>query len=256
MAKTDVWMPMYWADFLADTQHLKRADLGSYMLLIASYWRRGGPLPDDDEELCQMARCDAADWPKTRQKLIAMFQPKDGFWWHKRVEAELEKARHNREVASQKGRLGAEKRHGVSRSYAPATAPAIAEPKLNVSSSPSSSPSPLEHIPVVEAELPKNFPKTEQEAINACMTAGLPDDFVKDVYHKALSRGGKDAKECPILYWASYAKTEWKYQQNRVEKEKHENRQPFNRQSPDRNAGTANAGKASEYSGLGKVAKP
>ena len=54
--KTDIWMPIYIGDLVADTTHLSRADFGSYLLLIFLYWRRRGPLPDDDNALSEAAR--------------------------------------------------------------------------------------------------------------------------------------------------------------------------------------------------------
>jgi hypothetical protein len=37
-----IWMPMYWREFLAKTQHLTCEEKGAYGQLIAHYWLRGG----------------------------------------------------------------------------------------------------------------------------------------------------------------------------------------------------------------------
>lgn len=172
MAKTDVWMPMYWADLFADTQHLSREDFGSYMLLIGSYWRRGGPLPDDDAQLRRICRCDAAHWEEARKTLVTLFQPKDGFWWHKRIEEELEKARHNRELASQKGKTGAEKRWGKNGcGYAPAMPVPLAGAIPNDSSSPSPSPSPSCTTTLLSDESDANIPTLAEVLTYASMHA-------------------------------------------------------------------------------------
>lgn len=225
---------MYWADFLADTQHLSREDLGSYILLIGAYWRKGEPLPDDDASLRRICRVEEALWPDVRRTLAALFTVEAGLWCHKRIESELAKARQNRASASQRGRKGAAKKW-LEHNSANGRDMAKASPSqwLNDGSSPS--PSPIEYIPPsgVEITLPPGFPKSEQDAIARCMAIGVTDDFARDTYHKALSRGGKDAREVPIHVWPSYVKTEWKYQQNRTEEKKHENRNPANRGSHD-----------------------
>ncbi len=51
--------------------------------------------------------------------------------------------------------------------------------------------------------------------------AAYPPDFVRDTLDKALSRGGRDAKDTPIRSWPHYLAREWTYEQNRVAKDKH-----------------------------------
>src|ERR1051325_9553822 len=98
--KTDVWMPLYVADLVADTLHLSRADFGSYLLLICAYWRNKGPLPDVNAQLALIARCSLEDWRGTpsdtlsvRKKLAQHFEVEGGIWKHKRIDAELEEAK-------------------------------------------------------------------------------------------------------------------------------------------------------------------
>lgn len=86
-------MPLYWADFLADTLHLTRADIGSYMLLIGAYWRKGGPLPDDHEGLQTICRCPGQDWARVKGVMASFFTVADGRWTHKRIDAELAECR-------------------------------------------------------------------------------------------------------------------------------------------------------------------
>jgi uncharacterized protein YdaU (DUF1376 family) len=83
------FMPMFWADFVADTMHLNDALTGNYALLICHYWRHGG-LPDDPKQLAYIAKIYPMQWKKRQPILQAFFH--DG-WRHKRIDEELAKAR-------------------------------------------------------------------------------------------------------------------------------------------------------------------
>lgn len=99
------WMPLYPADFLADTEHLTAAESGAYLLLLMHYWQRG-QLPDDDARLTRIARMTEAEW-RTARPVIAAFFEHPG-WKHGRVEDELAKAA----SISTKRRAAAEQRYG------------------------------------------------------------------------------------------------------------------------------------------------
>ncbi len=49
-SKTDIWMPIFIGDFLADTSHLDAERTGAYLILLFRYWRKG-PLPNDLQEI-------------------------------------------------------------------------------------------------------------------------------------------------------------------------------------------------------------
>lgn len=83
--KTDLWMPLYIGDYLADTGHLTTTQHGAYLLLLMHYWRKRA-LPDNDKQLAAIAKLPLRIWLDTRETIQAFFV--DG-WKHERVETEL-----------------------------------------------------------------------------------------------------------------------------------------------------------------------
>lgn len=90
MAETGAWMPMYWADYFGDTLHLTTEEHGAYLLLIGAYWRRGGPLPDDDKLLKNITKLSRFQWKNHRETLAEFFEISRGVWKHKRVQKEID----------------------------------------------------------------------------------------------------------------------------------------------------------------------
>ena len=105
-------MPLYVADYLADTQHLTTIEHGAYNLLIMHYWRHGG-LPGDDRQLRAIAKMTPTQWRRHRSTLAAFFVD----WKHKRIDIEIAKA-----DAKQKLRQEAGKRGGNAKANAVANA--------------------------------------------------------------------------------------------------------------------------------------
>lgn len=107
-------MPLYVADYLADTGHLSAAEHGAYMLLIMHYWTNGG-LPADERRLSRIARMSDDEWANSRDELGAFFG--DG-WTHARIDAELAKS----EEISSKRKAAAAHRHSKCNASASANA--------------------------------------------------------------------------------------------------------------------------------------
>jgi uncharacterized protein YdaU (DUF1376 family) len=104
------WMPLYVADYLADTGHLGMAEHGAYMLLIMHYWRND-KLPNDDRSLASICQANALqDWLQVREKVMALFQFEDGKWRHKRVDREKAHSKKISETRRKAGKSGAEAR--------------------------------------------------------------------------------------------------------------------------------------------------
>lgn len=79
------WMPLYIADYRADTTRLSTIEHGAYLLLIMEYWRASG-LPDDDKQLSRIVGLTMAQWKRMRSVIQCFFH--DG-WRHKRIDEEL-----------------------------------------------------------------------------------------------------------------------------------------------------------------------
>lgn len=125
------WMPLYIADYLADTAHLGALQSGAYLHLIMHYWQTGG-LPDDEAALMRIARLTVAEWRRNQAIIGAFFH---GGWHHKRIDAELA---HAADVSS-KRRASAEQRHNKSSANAPANAEQLDTHARGLSQSPSPS---------------------------------------------------------------------------------------------------------------------
>lgn len=69
--------------------------------------------------------------------------------------------------------------------------------------------------PELAVELPPGFPASEAAAQFASVSVGCPEAFAADEWHRAMSRGGRDAKDVPIRSWASYLRTCWNHHNNR-----------------------------------------
>lgn len=83
------WMPLYVADYLADTGHLSAAEHGAYLLLIMHYWVNGG-LPAEDRKLARIARMSPRKWARVRSTIAGFFGPG---WFHERIDIELRRKR-------------------------------------------------------------------------------------------------------------------------------------------------------------------
>ena len=89
---SNAFMPLYVGDYLADTTMLTKEQHGAYLLLIMTYWRNRGPIPDRDDGLAMATRSTPQEWKRLRPIMQAFFAVKDGLWTHKRIDEELVKA--------------------------------------------------------------------------------------------------------------------------------------------------------------------
>lgn len=95
-------MPLYVADYLADTGHLSAAEHGAYLLLIMHYWTNG-ELPRDPRQLARIVRMNPRQWDAIAGTVLSFF---DETLRHKRIDMELALARQAYERRAAAGRRG------------------------------------------------------------------------------------------------------------------------------------------------------
>lgn len=169
------WMPLYVADYIADTGHLTAAQHGAYLMLIMHYWRTGS-LPKTDDALARVARMSPDEWHANRDAIASFFTPE---WTHKRVDYELSKGSEIASARTLAGKAGAKARWQKRKSHnSKRNADALAK------TCPSPSPSPS--------------PKQEEYPVATQPTAGPsfagPLDFKKELW----GRGVPFLKTCGI----------------------------------------------------------
>jgi uncharacterized protein YdaU (DUF1376 family) len=155
MRKVDTWMPLYVADYLADTMRLTCEQHGAYLLLIMDYWRNGPP-PDDDVVLAQITRCTSDQWARIKPVILNHFDIVDGALRHGRIEKELVSAKEKALAAGAKAKAAADARWSASRN-ALSMPDAVLVGKHDECPSPSPSPNTKTSSSSAGADLPCPF---------------------------------------------------------------------------------------------------
>lgn len=195
MSKTDIWMPLYIADYLADTTRLTTEQHGAYLLLIMDYWRNG-PLPDDDGALSNITRLSGAAWKKNRASIAKLFHIESGEWHHKRIDKELEEAAANARRYAERAKKAAGKRWGKQfLDDATSNATSIPNAMLDQCTSPSPSPSPSNSViqpPLVKTRSGVNNQRVREESPpDGGLTDGNP--LFTEFWNLYPRKVGKDA---------------------------------------------------------------
>lgn len=73
MSKVDIFMPLYYGDYLKDTTSLSTEEHGAYLLLLMDAWNRGGFLPNNPEDLSRIAKVLPDKWAKIWARIGPMF---------------------------------------------------------------------------------------------------------------------------------------------------------------------------------------
>ena len=85
-------MPLWVADFQADTQELDAREVGAYMLILMTMWGRDGRLPNDQKKIQRVARVDR-NWPKVWSSIERYFVVDGDTIFNPRLSLEVEKVR-------------------------------------------------------------------------------------------------------------------------------------------------------------------
>lgn len=217
--KPDIWMPLYVADYQADTAYLTTEQHGAYLLMLMAYWRNG-PIPDNDGIIASITRQTPDAWRSTRAMLEAFFQVSDGVWFHKRVEAEYDRARRNRQTAHDRA-VKAAKARWDAQEMLQALPEAMHEgmlercPSPSPSTSQSKAQSQEQKSPVADAPAPKKRPTGKSQSLTDWLTdckakgqkpiadddtirqwateAGIPDEYMRLAW-LVFTRDWKDKK--------------------------------------------------------------
>lgn len=106
------YMPLFVADYLADTADLSTAQHGAYMLLIMNYWQRGGPLPNDNARLAKITGLSTRNWLQMRSRIEEFFESGTEFWNHARIDRELSRVADKSLKSKKAAQASVERRFG------------------------------------------------------------------------------------------------------------------------------------------------
>ncbi len=114
MGKTTAFaFPLHVGDWLKGTARLRPEARGFYLDLLLYQWDADAPIPEDEVEQMQIARCtDRRQWRDAWARLREKFEPVEGGYRNRRVEEERAKLQKTREQRAEAGAKGNRQRWG------------------------------------------------------------------------------------------------------------------------------------------------
>lgn len=86
--------------------HLTATEHGGYFLLMMAYWKHGGPLPYDEQNLKECTKLTRKGERNSFKKVLTFFALSDGMIHHSRIDKELQTVENIRESKSRAGKKG------------------------------------------------------------------------------------------------------------------------------------------------------
>lgn len=105
LGKTDDWMPLVLAPWRRGTTFFTPAERGAYLELLLVCWEHGC-VPNEDDVLQQLAKCNDKDWKKVRGRVLAKFYERDGMLYNERSIVEKQKANEHYANKAAAGKAG------------------------------------------------------------------------------------------------------------------------------------------------------
>lgn len=208
------YMPLWVADYLADTTHLTTAQHGAYLLILMAMWRSPDcSVPDDDRQLARITAQSVQSWKRMRQVITKMLSPSDdhGSWSQKRLHKEWEKT-----IAKSSVRKGsAEKRwskkvlgHDANAYAKPMQSESEPEPNILSKKESSVNVTPAPDLELLEQNRLKRYPSFEAFALfcrEYARSVGKPDRDWQPLFDYFEGPGWRMKGE-PIVKWQATAR--------------------------------------------------
>lgn len=107
MADATIWFPYHIKDFRSETHRMSRVEKACYIELWEILWEAGGSVPSEDRWIASELGLKPREWAAMRDRMLRLFDVKNGRIQHPRLTAELEKARANVEQKRRAGKASA-----------------------------------------------------------------------------------------------------------------------------------------------------
>ena len=200
--KTDIWMPIYWPDWVRDTAQLSLQEQGAYLMLTKEYWNKRSELCDDKTRLYRSCGAQSRSEKESVNFILdTYFLHENGMYISKRIDEELARAAENK--------VTQQKRTEAARA---AKAKKTKTVTKSVTSSPSPTPTPLKKkgIDKVKVSIPKEWQNDFNDLLDMIKKIKAPmTEVAKKLLINKLHKLEKDSND-PMLVMQQSILNNWK----------------------------------------------